>query len=404
MSQRPLLILVSVFVVSRIALAWLADSPQIYRSGEFDATGDAVFYEEWARRVVDDGEFPYREVRIEYPPGALPFILAPRLALPENLYRKGLGALFVAADAAGLAGLVALSRRGGSLLGAWLWVAGVPLLGPISFGRLDIVPAVTTILLLERASRHRWFGTGGWLAYGVLAKLYPLVLAPSLFAVAAHRKALVAGFATVTIAALALFFGVLPEMWDTVVGYHSQRGIQIESLWGAGLLVASKFGYTISVVHDFGAEHVRSGASSLLKVVGLVASLAVVSITSLVAARRLRRGDVSGLSSLLLASLTLLVGVGTVFSPQYVLWLIALGAAAAAWKDGPARPIALSLVPIAFLTQLLFPFLYQELLEGHPVAVAVLALRNLTVLGAGAAAFALVIRGGSPSGERNHRQ
>lgn len=398
MSRRAVLILVSLFLVSRAGLAWLADNPHVYRSDNFDVTGDAIFYEEWARRVVDQGEFPYGEVRIEYPPGALPFILAPRIGLPEDLYRKGLGALFVAADAAGLAGLVALARRRGSLLGAWLWVALVPLLGPIAYGRLDIVPAAATILILERAAVQRWFGAGAWLAYGALAKLYPLVLLPSTFAAASRRRSLILGFGIVTAAALAPFVGLLPNLWEAVVGYHAERGIQIESLWGATLLVASKFGYSISVVHEFGAEHVRSTLSPALKVVGLAASLVVVGIATVVAGRRLRKGDIARLASLLFAMLTLLVGVGTVFSPQYVLWLIALGAGAAAWRDSPIRRLVFALVPIALMTQVLFPFLYAELLAGDAVAVIVLAIRNLLVLVTGAAALAAVARDPTATG------
>jgi hypothetical protein len=406
MSRRALFILVSLFLISRAGLAWLADNPHIYRSGIYDATGDAVFYEEWARQVVDDAKFPYSEVRIEYPPGALPFILAPRIALSEDLYRKGLGALFVAADAAGLAGLVALARRRGSLLGAWLWVALVPLLGPIAYGRLDIVPAAATVLMLERAAAEQWFGVGGWLAYGALAKVYPLVLVPSIFAVASRRRSLIAGFAVVTVAALLPFVGLLPNLWDSVVGYHAERGIQVESLWGMTLLVASKFGYSISVVHEFGAEHVRSSLSPTLKVVGLAASLTVLGAATVVAARRPRRGDTARLASLLFATLTLLVAVGTVFSPQYVLWLIALGTGAACWTNSPTRPFVFALVPIALLTQLLFPFLYARVLAGDAVAVAVLALRNLLVLATGAAALAAVARGHTsteiPSRQRNN--
>jgi hypothetical protein len=81
-----------------------------------------------------------------------------------------------------------------------------------------------------------------------------------------------------------------------------------------------------------------------------------------------------------------------------VLWLIALGAGAAAWRDSPIRRLVFALVPIALMTQVLFPFLYAELLTGDAVAVIVLAIRNLLVLVTGAAALTAVARDPTATG------
>lgn len=392
MARGTLVAVVSVFIVSRIALAWLADHPHFYGSAHYDVTGDVSFYEDWARRIVNGRQFPYGEVRIEYPPGVLPFILTPRLTLPDNFYRQGLGALFMATDAAGLAGLLSLAGRQGSMLGPWMWVVLLPLLGPIVYCRLDIVPAVATIWAVERGASERWFSAGGFVGLGALAKLYPALLVPVIVTISPRRAAFLGGLAAVIAAGLVPFAGVLRALWDAVIGYHVNRGIEVESLWGLGLLASSHFGYSISVVKEFGAEHIRSDVSAVLKTIGVTTSLAVLSIAMVVAARSERTREPSCLALLLFGTLTLVTGVGTVFSPQYVLWIIALGTATACSPQAPARSIVVLLVPIALLTQALFPFLYEEVLKGQAGALLVLAIRNVLVLCAGIAALSAIAR------------
>jgi hypothetical protein len=76
---------------------------------------------------------PYSEVPIEYPPGMLPFVLAPTWLLHQLKVPLLLSfiLLMLVADGLGLTGLRRLGRQWGSDLGAWLWVVALPLLGPI---------------------------------------------------------------------------------------------------------------------------------------------------------------------------------------------------------------------------------------------------------------------------------
>jgi hypothetical protein len=63
-----------------------------------------------------------------------------------------------------------------------------------------------------------------------------------------------------------------------------------------------------------------------------------------------------------------------------VIWLIAIAAAALAFDDERLRRPAMLPVPIAALTQLLYPWLYRQLVAREPVAVALLVLRNGLIL------------------------
>jgi hypothetical protein len=175
-----------VYILSRSACVWLADHPEHYH-GVTGVASDVTLYRYWAERIVRDGDDPYGQVAVEYPPGSLPFIVAPEIVTVIS-YRSALIATMLLVDGLGLLGVVRVARRWGSELGPWLWVLLVPLIGPISFVRLDLVPAVATIWMVERASATRWGGVGAWLGAGTAAKLYPMLLLPMVALVSPIRR------------------------------------------------------------------------------------------------------------------------------------------------------------------------------------------------------------------------
>jgi len=77
-----------------------------------------------------------------------------------------------------------------------------------------------------------------------------------------------------------------------------------------------------------------------------------------------------------LTLLTAFVLTNKVFSPQFLLWLGPLLAAAAGLR-GDLRGAMILLCVIAALTQAIYPSFYLWLRDLHPAAVALLNLRNL---------------------------
>lgn len=372
--------------------AWLADHPEHYRAGFWTVTGDKDVFEGWAREVVEDGRTPYGEVRIEYPPGSLPFMVLPLVGAEDHAYRPRFIALMLVVDAVGLAGLMVIARRGGSWLGPWMWTLLVPLLGPIAYVRIDLVPAVATVWALERAHAGGWFGVGGWLGFGAAAKVYPALLLPLVVA-RRWRWRTVIGAATVLVVCVIPFVGSLPGLWRSVVGYHSQRGLQIESTWGALLLAVSHLGHPVQVVLDHGAFDVRGTGASALRAVSLALSVGGVATGAWVARKRVDPGSTAALAAVMFGTLAVVVAAGTVFSPQYMLWLSALGAVAASVAGRTlALPLAL-LVVANGLTQLVYPFHYAGLLENHAAPVATVLVRNLLVAAVGVLVLAKLWRG-----------
>jgi hypothetical protein len=166
--------------------------------------------------------------------------------------------------------------------------------------------------------------------------------------------------------------------------YHTARGISFESTWGALMLLASQLGYDVEYRFAYGALLVESGQSGLVKYFGMLATAAAIAMGALIAFR-MSRDDARGLAHAMFATLAMVLGVASVFSPQFVIWLIAIAAAALAFDDQRLRRPAMLLVPVAATTQLLYPWLYGQLVAREPVAVALLVLRNALILCAGVA-------------------
>jgi hypothetical protein len=377
--------LVAAFVLTRVAAAWLAHHPDAYSFEGTFAYGDVVRYESWATALVEEERVPYSEVAIEYPPGSLPFVSAPRMWGSGGEYRAAFIVTMLVVDAFGLLALVRMAPRA-RLGGAWAWVALVPLVGPLAYLRLDLVPAVATLWALERAASRSWMGAGGWLGLGAAVKLYPALLLPGAWVASGRRGRLLVGAALVAAAVALPFLGAAGALWDSVVGYHSQRGIQIESTWGAGLVAAARFGYPAAVVYEFGAFHIRAGVAPTLEAMSVVASIAAVVVGAFLA-RTARPGAPAHVARVLVFTLALLLVTGTVLSPQYVLWLAALVAGWYSLDPGAARG-ALALTAIAAaLTQLVYPVLYTGLLALRAIPLVVLVARDALVAATAAAAW-----------------
>lgn len=406
MKRRTVIVLVCAFLASRVLNVSLAYQPLNYNAG----FGDLQKYQSWSTAIVEDNLDPYSDVSIEYPPGVLPFLGAAKI-VPFGGTEFGEKFIWVMAllDLAGFIGILLLARRWGSSFGPWVWIVAMLLLGPVVYLRLDLIPAVATVWAIQRASVGRWDGAGGWLGFGAVAKIYPAFLLLPAFEVAPRFKRLLGGAAL--IAALFLLPIVASGSWHGLVtdvfGYHSQRGVHVESTWGFLLLTASELGYEMHPNFQFGANEAISGVSDLLKSIGVAGSLAALGLGWWMVGRYVGKGDVPFLAAGMFGTLALLMFLGTVFSPQFGVWLIALGAAALSHPLTTRLRLSLmSVLPIALLTQIIFPFTIGDVLApfyagesdpGSPLGLTVLGLRNLLVLAAGVATF-WGLKAASPSG------
>jgi hypothetical protein len=329
---------------------------------------DTPVYERYGAAMVD-GELPYRDFAVEYPPGALPVFLIPALADPSSeTFRVRFETLMTFFGQALIVCLaVALFALGASrawLLGSLCFAALAPVaLGPVVLSRFDLWPAALTAAALCALVTGRLRLGHVALGAAIAAKLYPAVLAPLaviyVWRREGRRKALVcAGFMLGVVALVFLPFVVLAPggVWDSLWNQVS-RPLQIESLGAGFLLVAHHvFGTGVAVESGHGSQNLAGTAPDTLAVGQTVLQAAALLATWILFAR----GPATP-SRLLLASaaaLVAFVSLGKVLSPQFLIWLIPVIPLVAGRRGLAAATL---LTAALVLTQLWFPYRYWDL-------------------------------------------
>lgn len=407
--RRPVVwagIVVVAFVVTRALPVVLTTQPQLYGPQLSDPAGDLGRYAAWAGAMVRDGRAPYTDFDVEYPPGVLPFVIMPALVGDTEFSTAAFIALLVVVDLAGLAALVVVVRRGGSPAGAVLWLALPGLLGVVLYGRLDLVCAVALLLALERTHARRFAAAGLWLGLGTAAKLVPGLALPLLLLAAPRgRMRLLAGALTGALAAWLPHAAAGREIVHDVIGYHAARGVHLESLWGSVLNLQRLTGRPVALLFERGAFGITGPTALLMVRASTVLDVVIVAGVSVIAAVRWHRRGYRARSELPLAATTmlaLLLGTARVFSPQFVVWLLAASAMALAVTPVLWRWVAPTLALVVVLTVLEYPLGFDLLREGARWPAVVLVCRNATVLGLGVALLARWVTASrcSPAGSR----
>jgi hypothetical protein len=374
---------IAVFLLTRAIGGYLSENPQAYGKNRADGTGDVNLYDYFTWEMRHTGSSAYGDLHMEYPPGAIPVMMIPRLVRIVS-YHVEFVVLMMMFDALGLWALARIATRGGTWWGFWAWMLLVPLLGVVSYTRFDMVVAVALVWSIERAMAGKWKQVGALLGVGAAVKLVPFALVPLVFFVVPRERRRGFVLATLGVIALALapFAFELGALYHSVWIYHSERGVQAESLWGAGMMVARwMWSYPVTIVASHRAYDAQAAVAPALKMLSNTICIGVLGFCVYLASRT-RRGDIGQLALLMFGTLTVLIGFGSVFSPQYLVWVIALGAAALALNPRAAAPSVVVLTVTVALAQIEFPMWFWDLLffdKGG--ALIVLTVRDvLTVL------------------------
>jgi len=340
-------------------------------------SGDEVhlLYPAWAAELAH-GHFPFHDTQWQYPPVAGLVFLAPR-ALPFLGYATAFALLMLLCDAV-VTLLLARAAKvpGRSNHGLWLWTLGLPLLLQLPYIRFDVAVtalAVGAVLLLDRAPT----GGGALAALGGLVKAWPVLVLIGAPRGRSTRRSWVSAVVTALAAS-----GALASAFSHAFGFLSEqgsRGIEIESLPGSLLLVARRFGYHGGIHYRYGSFQVGGHGVDDLATAVLV--LTVLGFGWLLWWRlRARRWSPATAADAALTAMLIFVTTSRVISPQYLVWLIGLGAVCLVFRETSQRPVALALLPLTVLTTLVYPVLWQPLLHGQALATGVLLLRDVGLL------------------------
>jgi len=358
---------------------------------------DTPIYERYGS-AMDDGDVPYRDFALEYPPGALPVFLIPALGdAGSETYRVRFEALMAFLGEAMVVcmaiALVALGVRRRRLLGALGFAALAPLaLGPVVLSRFDLWPAALTAGALAALVAGRLRLGHAALGAAVAAKLYPAVLVPLALVYvwrrSGRREALLCGGLLLAVVALAFlpFIVLAPGgVWDSLSN-QADRPLQIESL-GSGLLLAAHqlFGTSITMSSGHGSQNLAGTTADALAVTQTILQVAAVLAVWILFAR-----GPAGRERLLQASaaaLVAFVALGKVLSPQFLIWLIPV-VPLVRGRRGLAASVLLAAALV--LTQLWFPYRYWDLaLHFAAFPSWVVFLRDLVLVGV----LAVLLRG-----------
>jgi hypothetical protein len=324
----------------------------------------------------------------QYPPGAAFVMLLPRLASAS--YGHSFVVAMLLFDLAGLVLIGVLAKREHRDAGVWVWLLAMPVLGPLSVLRFDLVPtvlAIAALIVIHR--RPGWFGA--LVGIGASVKVWPIAL---LFAEWSRRRlAVAAGVALGVIALTFLVAGIAFGGQSTFFDNQDTRGIEAEAIAATPWYVRSTVtGQAVPTRPQHGSIEVVSPAAETASVVLKWLALGVLLAAALwwlARERAIRRGrtdlEAAEISrDFAFALVLLLTVVSRVLSPQYMIWLIGVSAVAlSAGTRRIARP-AWVVVGAVILSDSLY------------VAPANVAIRNLALLAASidaALAMLLILRG-----------
>jgi hypothetical protein len=353
---------------------------QITDTGTYQSYGDAI-----ARGAV-----PYRDFKLEYPPGALPVFILPSLghegdrAAYDRWFDREMalcGCLALLGTALCLRALRAGPMRTAAALG--LFGVSPLLVGSVVLTRFDFWPVALAIFALAALLHDRPVPAAIVLGCAIGAKLWPAAVAPLfvVWLVKTRGPRVAAGWSAAVAAVLAVIFLPFAVLAPGGVGhsFHSQlaRPLQLESLGSAILIAVHRVaGTTLHVTGSFGSQNLTGPGAHAVELVTTIAGLiALVAVWALFA-----RGPATGarLATHSAAAVAALLAFGKVFSPQFVIWLVPFVLLVGGLRGLAAGAL---LAAVLGLTHAWFPHHYWALAQGFaPAQAGELLARDLCVV------------------------
>jgi hypothetical protein len=290
---------------------------------------------------------PFHMLPVEYPPlTLLPFSLP--LLMPFAYYQWAFALLMSLVSLLAYWLLLRYGPRGSAAVFAlYLFLGALA----IAQARFDLMPATLTLISLIVAERKHWSAAYIALAFGVLMKIYPLLLLPALFiaeqqaaknlplqeSVAPHKPLHQQCFALLKHARhwqwkncllfLSITIGIsgtfaLLNFNQAVISqlnYFIYRPIQIESIDNTLLWLAKDFGFPLQFIYNFGSINSLSPLSGMVgRVTSICFALGCIYVLWQQWHNKL------DLTQTAIALLLLFIATSKVFSPQYLIWVTPL--------------------------------------------------------------------------------
>jgi hypothetical protein len=347
-----------------------------------NGAADTGLYSLYGIRMAH-GLVPYRDFFIEFPPGALPALVLP--ALPGSNYVvwfKVFEALCGVGTIACLALILTRLRVAdrSAYLALGLAAVAPAALGAITLNSFDYWPALLITAAVAALVAGRQKSGFALLGIATAAKLFPagLLVVALLFVIRRSGRKRVRNALLSYVAAVAVVFLPFVILGPGGVRFSLRtqfgRGLQLESLGASILAAAHHFGayeahYTPNLAYAQLSGSLASAIATLSTVVMLAAILLVAWLY------RRTAGDNADFVNAAAATVVAIVTFAKVLSPQYLLWLVALVAAASVAQ----KAVIPLLLAILGLTQIWVPGRFRQL-QALDWVTWVLLARNLLLV------------------------
>lgn len=347
-----------------------------------DSISDLFVYRGYAEGILGGGH-PYADLGFEYPPLALGPLVLPGLGgASAEVYEWRFGLLMLVAALAvqGIVGALGGRRA------AWLCVLLPLLTGALLRTRFDLVPVALLLAGLLAAARRPAVGMA-ILAAATATKLFPVLAAAVVLVhlrATGRRRDAARAAATFAVVLAAICLPFAGDGFVDQFRFHLDRPVQLESTPATVLWLLGDSYVTGDPVRPdrFKSNGLAGGPADAIAA-GFAAGLLLVLAAVGVAVHR-ARGRPDAVQRAVLAALLAFVALGKVLSPQYLIWLLPL--AALAWTRGD-RAVAGLVAAAAVVTLGYFPGDYFALVAASDTQIAVVAVRNLLLVAATAAAL-----------------
>jgi hypothetical protein len=354
--------------------------------------------------VLSSGSFPINDVTWQYPPVAAAAMLVPAL-LPFLGYA---GAFYILACTADFIVLILLLRAGCAeklvsgaegrrcrLAGAWLWVVGMAVLGPVVLARYDVMVTAFAVGTLLAAARHPRVA-GILAAIGALFKVWPVLVLVGVARGRATQRAWTTA-AVAGVAICALFLAFTHGAFDFLT-QQKERGIEIESVAALPFHLARYAGLW------HGTDQFNYGSFEFLgpyvhPVAQLAMAITVLPFAWLVWWRiKARFFSTATLYDSAFTAVLIFITTSRVISPQYMIWLLGLGGLCLTTRSTVQRfPVLLVLIACAF-TVLEFPIGFGHVFNSDLLGIVLILARNGLLVAASVSACRRLWRSTVPTG------
>ena len=330
--------------------------------------GDVDLYNFWSQGLVK-GIFPIDDSMWQYPPLAGIVFAIPQWIVGNSL--TGFIAFMAIFD---LLILITLLTTGlnrfntnstttsfHGLSGAWFWVLWPIVMGPLTLTRFDVVPTFFALLALIALSTKnvRPYLSGFLISIGALVKLWPMLLL-FIYPKAVLRK-VSASFISTTVLFL-LFMSTWSVGFANFLNNQSSRGLQVESIAASPFVLAKFLGKNVEYPFQYGSLEVN--AQFATQVAFLLNLMTIIVFAIILLLNYQNKLNYLNLVDKALVIVMISISLSRVFSPQFWVWIGGLAALALINKETKLKKVIILLTISAFLTQLIYPGQYIQLLSG----------------------------------------